>query len=490
MKEIVLLSLVLSTFLTAAEYGFRDYMTDYFKKNSSSVDFTALDERTTVFKHLGVIDGTMDKYCILQGGTLYGEMKHDLGVERLPAHGADLVASYAALSKEDRLQKLFSDSRVGKLFLSSEEKAFNTNFKNFHSFECKLPGGEVLMSASIKGNVLVAEHKSESMKDFVWNNGRTGGIFTSSNETSEEYKKRMVSDFPTYESYFNTFKFTHSFNGEYRINDKISQKKNLSGFSSMGDIGEMSLYCEAHGGRFKKDGIPFREYLKGVFNKGGWSVFENDQGAVVSPFSGGYVCDGGNVEFSVVLEEPYVWRDGETVVFGYAKVSKDKRGAEPHKGVRSTAPKTSQSPSVSPEEMIVRQVAASKVPFGKQVGANVLSGFYNGTDAQGCDLVSLQKTVANIPVNKGRKDTFNYKVCNNQVIALGETGLPGVPRAKELDPIIAQVKTQCKAYGAYGSEYQGTIVSCRTLDVNHCNLEINIMQNGKLIDKRVHNTCK
>lgn len=136
---------------------------------------------------------------------------------------------------------------------------------------------------------------------------------------------------------------------------------------------------------------------------------------------------------------------------------------------------------------LIANAVAMKSPFGSQQGANVVTALYNGKDTQGCDLVSLQKSVANMPDSSR---TYNYKSCNGQIVALGETGLPGVPRNKELDPIIAQVKNQCKAYGSYGSEYQGTIVSCRSLDVNHCNLEINIMQNGMLIDKRVENTCK
>lgn len=493
MKKTFLLSIALSSSLLAGDYGFRDYLTDYFKKNGGSMDYTALDQQTTVLKHIGLMDSLMDKYCTLQGGTLYGVMKHDLGVEQLPAHAPDLIASYAAMSKQERTQKLLSDSRVGGLWLSSEEKEFNVNFKNFQSLECRLPSGETLMTGKQKGNLLIAEHKPEKMSDFIWYNKRSSGVFTASKETSEEYKKRLVSNFPNYESYFDTFSATHKLNGNYRINDKFGMKQFVTGFTDMGDIGEINLFCEANGGRFSKDGVPFREFLKGVFNKHGWAIIRNDSGKQESPFSGNYTCEGGSSEFTVLLDNPYRWNDTDRIAFGYSLIKKGTAGAQvspsPSQNVNAATIQKNQSAS-SNEEQIVRQIASSKIPFGKQIGANVISGYYNGTDAQGCDLVSLQKTVANMPVGKGRQDTFNYKVCNNQVIALGETGLPGVPRAKELDPIIAQVKSQCKAYGAYGSEYQGTIVSCRSLDQNHCNLEINIMQNGMLIDKRVENTCK
>ncbi len=485
MKKTLLLSAALSASLLAGEYGFRDYLTDYFKKNGGSMDYTSLDDRTTVLKHDGVINGTMDKYCVLAGGTLYGKMKHDLGEEQLPSHDAELISSYASMTKDERAGKLLSDSRVGGLFLTSEEKAFTANLKNFSSLECKLPNGNILMSGKIKGQSLIVEHKPEALSDFIWFNGRAAG-----NETSNEYKKRMMISFPSYESYFNTFKATHKMADSYRINDKINQKKIVTGFSSLGDIGEMNLFCEANGGSFTKDAVPFREFLKGVFNKNGWSVFADSANKVTSPFSGNYSCNGGKAEFSVLLENPYVWNNGDTIVFGYSKISKG-RDAIQISGKNSTGGSAPQpGNSGTEEEQIILQISSSKVPFGKLVGANVISGYYNGTDAQGCDMVSLQKTVANMPVNKARKDTYNYKVCNGQVIALGETGLPGVPRSKELDPIIAQVKTQCKAYGAFGTEYQGTIVSCRTLDQNHCNLEINIMKDGKLIDKRVERTCK
>jgi hypothetical protein len=256
----------------------------------------------------------------------------------------------------------------------------------------------------------------------------------------------------------------------------------LSG--SMDELAETQYFCEAKNGTFLKDGQNFRAFLKEFYLDGG-----RPQDSNPSPFQGNYACVGTPEAFTMELKDKKAL-GGLSFQLGYALIKKGTENSVSAPIGKMGATSGNQANGGSPEEMIVRQVAASKVPFGKQVGANVLSGFYNGTDAQGCDLVSLQKTVANIPANKARKDTFNYKVCNNRVIVLGETGLPGVPRAKELDPIIAQVKTQCKAYGAYGSEYQGTIVSCRTLDVNHCNLEINIMKNGMLIDKRVHNTCK
>jgi hypothetical protein len=275
--------------------------------------------------------------------------------------------------------------------------------------------------------------------------------------------------------------------GNYRMLDSFTFDTKFWLGGSMGELTETQYFCESKNGTFLKDGKNFRTFLKEFYLDGA-----RPQDFTSSPFVGNYACVGTPEAFTMELKDKK-GTDSLGFRLGYALI---KKGAD---NVQvSQAPSTTKMTAVSggvqgnvnaTEEQIIRQIAASKVPFGKLVGANVISGYYNGTDAQGCDMVSLQKTVANMPVNKARKDTYNYKVCNGQVIALGETGLPGVPRSKELDPIIAQVKTQCKAYGAFGTEYQGTIVSCRSLDQNHCNLEINIMKDGKLIDKRVERTC-
>jgi hypothetical protein len=161
-------------------------------------------------------------------------------------------------------------------------------------------------------------------------------------------------------------------------------------------------------------------------------------------------------------------------------------GMMPQRGMGSQM--AAQSMGVDPTEAsLVMNAIATKGPYGSQQGANVSTALYNGKDAQGCDLVALEKSVANMP---NSKRVHNFKMCNGQLMTLGETGLNGLPKKGEIDPIITQVKNQCTAYGAFGSQYQDLSISCRALDINRCNLETTVMQNGQMIEKKVENSCQ
>jgi hypothetical protein len=265
----------------------------------------------------------------------------------------------------------------------------------------------------------------------------------------------------------------------------------------MGELVEVQYFCEANNGTFTKDGQTFRKFLKDFYHRGAAPTDYS-----TSVFEGTYTCVDAKEPFSLDLKQ---YKSSGELSFNLSNAIIKKGGAPISQMQPQQTPQTMMSQVMgamglnsgqsnnsysSPDEKLIRKAAMMKVPYGEQQGSNIVTALYNGNDSQGCSMVSLQKTVANMPVNVAPKNTYNYKVCGNQIISLGETGMPSVPRNKELNPIIAQVKNQCKAYGVYGSEYQGTVVSCRALDQNHCNLEITIMQNGMMVDKRVENSCK
>lgn len=506
MNKTLLLSAALSASLLAGEYGFRDYLTD--KKN----EFISFDDKSTVYVNYAPAGGATVTYCIIQGGNLTKTITTDLGKEELKAVDPAALEPILKMSKEERIAKYAKgEEKMGLKYTDAFQETTMANRATGKvgiggAFECKDPSGKVLFKAHQRNGVenlevWVVEYKPEVVRDNV---RFSAGLahkesnflsHTSYKGTSTEIKEKIAAKYPTYESYFDDWNngFLNSnrkqkLGGNYRMLDSFTFSNKFWLSDSMGELTETQYFCEAKNGTFLKDGKNFRTFLKEFYLEGA-----RPQDFTSSPFVGNYACVGTPEAFTMELKDKK-GTDSLGFRLGYALI---KKGAD-NVQVSST-PSATKMTAVSggvqgnvsaTEEQIIRQIASSKVPFGKLVGANVISGYYNGTDAQGCDMVSLQKTVANMPVNKARKDTYNYKVCNGQVIALGETGLPGVPRSKELDPIIAQVKTQCKAYGAFGTEYQGTIVSCRSLDQNHCNLEINIMKDGKLIDKRVERTCK
>lgn len=494
MKQGFLLSIIATTSLLGGDYGFRDYLVEYIKAdNRTAFGFTSIDEKTTVIDEFHLID----KYCVIEGGVMYGDVTYDLGTESLPAHDKETLSKYLSLSKDDRKKELLTKSRIAGLWLSKEEMTFNANINNYKSIECKLPNNSILFSTRKKGWNWVVQHDSEAIKDFIWS-GRTFKLMD-----SDQMKQALSQKYPTHDAYFDSYDSSNKLNGNYRLSKKISVNSKIKSITDMDAIGEMFYFCEANQGAFYKESTPFRGFLKDLFvNKSGYAwLFDENANGYKSPFVGTYSCHGGQTPFTMQLSDAKPSSANLTVNFDYALIKKgiDTTPSAPIQPVTNNMNimnsavgyNTSMSSSLSPsDEKLIRKATILKVPYGEQQGSNITTALYNGMDAQGCHQIALQKTVANMPVNVAPKNTYNYKVCGTQIMALGETGLPGLPRAKEIAPIITQVKNQCKAYGAYGSEYQGTVVSCRALDQNHCNLEISILQNGIMIDKRVENSCK
>lgn len=521
MKQGFLLSIIVTTSLLGGDYGFRDYLLD------KKTEFIALDESSTVYTGYAPAGGNVASYCLIQGGNLSKSITTDLGTEELKAFNPSDLAPVLAISKADRILKYGQGEENLKLTYNDAFRA--TAMANRATgkmgiggmFECKDPSGVKLFTAHQKNGtdnveIWVVEHKPETLVDNVrfstmldHKESNMLGV-TSYEGKSIEIKEKLSNLYPTYESYFDdwyngfmTKNRKQKLNSNYRFSGAFGFDTKFWLNSSMGALSEVQYFCEAKNGTFIKDGQLFRSFLKQFYMNGGRPVSDqmlNGRYVTSSPFEGKYTCSGANEPFTMELNT-YKANTSLQFTLDYALIKKgiDTTPSAPMQPVTNNMNtmnsavgyNTSTGNSLSSsDEKLIRKATILKVPYGEQQGSNITTALYNGTDAQGCHQVALQKTVANMPVNVTPKNTYNYKVCGTQIMALGETGLPGLPRAKEIAPIITQVKNQCKAYGAYGSEYQGSVVSCRALDQNHCNLEISIMQNGMMVDKRVENSCK
>lgn len=389
----------------------------------------------------------------------------------------------------------------------------------------------------------VVEHQAEPLRDkvhFTVRNGHkdsnwAGGV--SYDGSSIDVQNKINEKYPRYESYFDDWKtgFLNSSDKQklgtnYRFLNTFGFEVSFHLYDSMNQLAEVQYFCEAKKGTFLKEGKPFRLFLKQFYLDGAKStnVATGYNAKPSSPFEGTYACVNTPEAFTMELKDYAAGSTPYAIGLNYALVKKavDDKNNQVQQTQMISQPiqyssqqqgqvekakemlsgffggfmgndKSSMNErknallshaGVNMEDMnLVANAVATKAPFGSQQGANVSLAQYNGKDSSGCDLVSIEKSVTNMPQSKR---ISNYKVCGGQVISLGETGLLGVPRAKEIDPVIAQVKTQCKAYGAFGSQYQDTVISCRALDQNRCNLEISIVQNNMLVNKHVENTCK
>lgn len=510
MKKSFFLSVAVSASLLAGQYGYRDFLLE---KNEQFISF---DETTTVTTGYMPSDAAVVNYCLIKGGNMYGTFTTDLGKESIPAISKEDYAKLRSMSFEQRKDMYFKKELDLKYTPEYSATFRGNNYQGKHAvdalYECKDASGSNLFKAVASTGTSnldhwIVEHPRERVVDYV--NYSVGLGLKDSNMlgrtfyegTSIDIQNKLMQQYPSLDSFFDDWnsgiirsKNKQVTSGGYRMFDTFKFDQKFEQAGSMGELVEVQYYCEANNGTFTKDGQSFRKFLKNFYHRGA-----NPSDYSSSAFEGTYTCADAKEPFSLDLKQ---YKSGGELKFSLSNAVIKKGGAPISK---MQTPQTTMNQAMgtmglnngqsnnsysSPDEKLIRKAAMMKVPYGEQQGSYIVTALYNGNDSQGCSMVSLQKTVANMPVNVATKNTYNYKVCGSQIISLGETGMPGVPRNKELNPIIAQVKNQCKAYGAYGTDYQGTDVSCRALDQNHCNLEITIMQNGMMVDKRVENTCK
>ena len=534
----IVASLLTTISAIAGDYGFRDFMID--KKK----DFIALDPSTTVYSGLAPNVGSVVDYCAIEGGRLTKTITTDLGTEELKYMDDSNLALINASSKEEKINQLVKEKQ--RLQIKKDDTFWQTTMSTQNhrgiggEFQCKNQKNVVLFKAvqSTSSDGIehwLVSHKSEAMRDYAnfsaqLNHDDSNMIGVTSYEgTSTDIKNKLSKKYSTYEAYFDDWHKgflsadqKQKLGQNYRMSDsfKLTNKFYLN--DSMGELSEVQYFCEGKGGEFRKDGQSFRSFLKQFYLDGANPVtMSYGYGTTsTSPLEGNYACVNTSESFTMQLKTP-TKPDSLGFTLGYALIKKG--GNADIQAQTTTNVPVQYTPSQDQLEKakgavmdffaglkagnqqngvnagyltkantnmddigLVKNAVATKAPFGSQQGANVSLAQYNGKDQNGCDLVSVERSVANMPQSSR---VHNYKVCGGQITSLGLTGLPGVPRKSELDPIIASVKQSCKQYGAFGTQYQDTVIACKTLDVNHCNLEITVMQNGKLLNKSVEKSC-
>lgn len=472
----ITLSLLVATSLLAETVepipvGVRGSLTDYLSLSPTLTATTDSD-----------INYNLIKNCFLRGGNLTTTTKDALGERKINVFGTNgkLEKEYVKLSNG----YLLSHNYV----CSNKNNSGDIIFKAF-----VMTGGTFNMANGASTDYhWIVEHNAEPMIDkgqFDRTSDHGWILPTRSESDSERNRQKLSAEYPTYEAFFNDW-LKHPLPNSQ---EKIARDGNYAfygveafhldlGYPGMfwispsmtPALSEMRYFCEGHKGDFMKDGKPFLSTVEAFVRDG---AKYNDRWDY---FNGRYACTSSEVPFSVELsEDKMIVKKGFSPAFF---VGSNNQSHLPQSTSQESAS------VVNDDTMIVKNVAMIKGPFSKKQGALNYFGSYNGVDNQGCDLVSVTKSVDRI---KNSQDVFNYKYCNGAVIALGETGLPGIPHKSELEAIINSVKASCKQYGAFGSQYnENTIVSCKSLDINHCNLEITIMQNNKLLNKQVIDSCK
>ncbi|MFZ5996813.1 MAG: hypothetical protein ACOYW7_04925 [Nitrospirota bacterium] len=140
-------------------------------------------------------------------------------------------------------------------------------------------------------------------------------------------------------------------------------------------------------------------------------------------------------------------------------------------------------------EELSREVASKKTTLIKVIGAQELVGLYNGSDDRGCSLVSVKKNWdINMPLDRARVDTHNFRVCGNVVNKEGQTGFERLPSG--IDLFVSRVAQNAQKYGSAEATYVGYILKGEALrDRDKCAVEVRILKDARLVDSRVVDGC-
>jgi hypothetical protein len=114
----------------------------------------------------------------------------------------------------------------------------------------------------------------------------------------------------------------------------------------------------------------------------------------------------------------------------------------------------------------------------------VLEGIYNGRNARGCHLVSVQKrwTIS------GFVDIYNFVICNSVITTAKESPLemPDVP--KEL---IFKAAKSAQRYGISSAGYFDYRIKANALrDRDMCLVEIKVLKGIALMQRKIVDACK
>lgn len=247
-------------------------------------------------------------------------------------------------------------------------------------------------------------------------------------------------------------------------------------------INEMVSFCNANGGQLYKDGIPIDEFMIKVVIEKNKLHFGN--GAV---FEGKYICKSPIRGFTIKLSQvnqkttyisPYAHD------FSYRLLIKDEieqiqmASSEP-------LPEQIKEKDSAEASDIALETAKNKSGVIKQIGGIAYLSKYNGKDKEGCDLVSIIKTITAF----SKKEILNFKVCNGNAIPLGNT--PPESIAKKVILKAKILAKSCKLYNIRSMDVDNYQLRCFPLnDYEKCLYEIRYFRDGRLIKTEQINACR
>lgn len=245
-------------------------------------------------------------------------------------------------------------------------------------------------------------------------------------------------------------------------------------------LSRAAQYCELKGGTFKKVS-PVTELYNDMICDGN---FKNWASRFIPAT---YVCEHPSEPFTVMIEEDKV-KTAQNVRFNINQigvVAYIKQGIT--NGLSSAQPV-----SRDDIDLMILTTASTKAPQMLTKGSMNYRTTYNGSDAENCSLVSLISKVEGI---RDSEKILNYRVCNNTILPVGETGgigyfghteVPAEARKKATE--LAQT---CRLYGSSSTVINGIKISCRVPNPQlPCAVEITYTEQDRLLKQEVINMCK
>lgn len=210
---------------------------------------------------------------------------------------------------------------------------------------------------------------------------------------------------------------------------------------------------------------------------------------------GDYVCMGGKEQFLMKITDVVALYSIPHAKTYFSKLIPEKVASMPiygspgsKVGIAQTA--SQEEPGLTAggqDEQLALDVAARKTNVLKVSGVQQYTGLYNGTDSNGCDLVTIEKNWdSTLP--KPRIDTSNYRVCNGKISNISDTMVENAP--KGIDPFIKLVAKVAQKKGSAEMDYQGYQLKAQALrDKDKCRVEVKILKGINLIEIREIDGC-
>ncbi len=245
------------------------------------------------------------------------------------------------------------------------------------------------------------------------------------------------------------------------------------------DLYSMWRYCEVNNGVLYKDGKDFTDVLKEFYSKE--VLTTQDRKTKTSPYAGVYGCMAPEaVAFTAKLEYNGATQWGAGFK-GSIKPGFDKAMMASTPNLKSKATTNAQPTDIFSK--VALKTAKFMGPFAMQEGNLNLFGSYNGRSSDGCSLVSVTKRVEGF----GGGDTLNYKVCGDEVTALGESAPANLP--SNIKQSMQLVGMAALKYGKYSVSASGYTIN--GVKLNKCDAEVTVLDGSNMaVEKQVISSCK